>query len=155
MGDNLYRTTGEFIPDKLIAGNRIPVTTKGIVVSAGQGLLKRGTVLGISASGTYRVTGSKDIPGGDSQAGAEASGEKMETSAEEDFTEAASAETVGCDCILADAVDTTEGDAVAAAYVTGEFNRDALSSAEGAELCNYETELRRLGIFIKSVQEYE
>lgn len=79
----------------------------------------------------------------------------METSAEEDFTEAASAETVGCDCILADAVDTTEGDAVAAAYVTGEFNRDALSAAEGAELCNYETELRRLGIFIKSVQEYE
>ena len=137
MGDNLYKTTGEFRPDKLIADNKIPVTTKGVLVAAGQGLLKRGTVLGRSSSGEYKITGTG------------------ETSVEGEGTDAKTATNmVGCDCILAEDVDTTDTEAVAAAYATGAFNRGVLILAEGAEIDSYETELRKLGIFLKTVQEY-
>ena len=130
MGQDLFKTTGEFTPDKLIADNAIPVTTKGIRVASGQGVLKRGTLLG-AADDVYKVTGSKAADG-DEESG----------------------NTVGCDCILADDVDTSDGDAVATAYVTGTFNRAAVITAEGTEAGTYETELRRLGIFLKGVQEY-
>ena len=128
MGDILYRNTGEFTPDRLVADNAIPLTTKGIAVAAGQGTLKRGTLVGPGEDGSYRVTGSAEKDGGGKTC---------------------------CDCILADDVDTSGEDAVVtAAYVTGSFNRGAVILAEGADIGSYETDLRRLGIFLKSVQEY-
>lgn len=132
MGENLYRKTGEFTPDRLVADNAIPLTAKGIMVAAGQGLLKRGTLLGPDSSGMYRVTGSK-----------ETLGEEAGTSEKE----------IGCDCILADDADTAS-DAVASAYVTGCFDAAALVLAEGADIRSYETDLRKLGIFLKPVQKY-
>ena len=129
----MYKTTGEFSPDKLIVGNKIPVTTKGVLVAAEQGFLQRGTVLGRSSSGEYKITGTE------------------ETSVEGEGT---AANMVGCDCILAEDVYTTDIGVVAAVYVTGAFNRDALILAEGVEIDSYETELRKLGIFLKTVQEY-
>lgn len=132
MGENLYRKTGEFTPDRLVADNAIPLTAKGIMVAAGQGLLKRGTLLGPDSGGLYRVTGSK-----------EPTGEEAGTSEKK----------IGCDCILADNADTAS-DAAASAYVTGCFDSAALILAEGADIKSYEAELRKLGIFLKSVQEY-
>lgn len=130
MGQALFKTTGEFTPDKLIADNAIPITTKGIRVASGQGILKRGTLLG-EENGLYKMTGSKTADD------------------EED-----AGKTVGCDCILTDDVDTSAGDIVAAAYVSGTFNRAAVITAEGTKVDTYETELRRLGIFLRDVQEY-
>lgn len=151
MGDSLYRTTGEYVPDKLIADNKIPVITKGIRILAGQGYLKRGTMLGPSGSGGYVVTGAELVlQDGDTSAGTVGTPEEGEPSAA-----ARNAQTLaGCDCILAEDADTTDTDVVAAAYVTGMFNRDALYLAEGAEVDTYETELRKLGIFLRTVQEY-
>ena len=130
MGQSLFQTVGEFIPDKLIADNAVPITTKGIQISAGQGVLRRGTLLGADDGGSYRVTGSTV-----KEEEAEAAGE------------------IGCDCILTEDVDAQEQDVIAAAYITGVFNREAVVLAEGASLNDYETELRRLGIFFKTVQE--
>ena len=125
MSENMYKTTGEFTPDKLIADIAIPVTAKGVKIAAGQGALKRGTVLGVCADGTYKVTGSTD-------------GDK----------------TVEADCILTNDIDATESEAVTTAYISGCFNKNALILADGAEIATYETELRKLGIYLKSVQEY-
>ncbi len=125
MSENLYKTTGEFTPDKLIADNAIPTTAKGVKIASGQGNLKRGTLLGAAADGTYKVTGSAD---GDA--------------------------TIGSDCILTDDVNATDAAVVSTAYVSGTFNRDAIILAEGATIATYETELRKLGIYLKAVQEY-
>ena len=125
MSENMYKTTGEFTPDKLIADNAIPVTAKGVKIAAGQGKLVRGTLLGFCEDGSYKVTGSAD-------------GEN----------------TVGADCILTTDMDATELEAVTTAYVTGTFNKSAIILAEGAEIGTYETELRKLGIYLKTVQEY-
>lgn len=121
MGENLFKSTGEFTPDKLIAGNTMPMIAKGIKIAKGAGTLKRGTLLGTDSIGAYKQTG---IDG------------------------------IGVNCILADDIDATEEEAVASAYLTGEFNTDAVILPEGKEITSYETELRKLGIFLKTVQEY-
>lgn len=43
----MYEEIGTFTPDKLIAGNDIPLLTKSVTLLAGQGALARGTVLGL------------------------------------------------------------------------------------------------------------
>lgn len=127
MGKNLFNTTGEFTPDKLIADNAIPVTAKGIRIASGEGKLKRGTLLGISEDGTYKRT---------------------------DTTDGAPEKQIGADCILADDVDATEAEVVASAYVSGTFNPDAIILPNGKNVTDHETELRQLGIYLKAVQEY-
>ena len=122
MSENLFQTTGTFTPDRLIADNAIPITTKGIKVAKGEGLLKRGTLMGPVGDGTYKRTGST--------------------------------EGIVADCILTDDVAAMLSDAVTTAYVSGTFNRAAVVLPEGKDIADYETELRKLGIFLKAVQEY-
>jgi len=43
---NLVQNLDSFTPDNLFAGHEIPVLVKGVTLEAGQGELKRGTVLG-------------------------------------------------------------------------------------------------------------
>ncbi len=43
---NLVQNLDSFTPDNLFAGHEIPVLAKGVTLEAGQGELKRGTVLG-------------------------------------------------------------------------------------------------------------
>ncbi len=136
MSENLYKTTGTFVPDKLIADNGFPLTTKGITVAGGAGVLKRGTLLGAGDDGKYRPTDT------------EVSVEKGE--GESVVTEAA---VIGADCILTDDVDATVSDVVTAAYVTGTFNLAAVILPEGKEIAAHETELRKLGIFLRAVQD--
>lgn len=127
MGEQLYRGVGEFMPDGLIADAAIPAKAKGIKVAKGEGMLKRGTLLGKAGDGTYRRTGVE-------------------------IAESGSA--IGADCILADDVDATEAEVVAAAYVTGGFNAAAIILPEGQDVREHETTLRQLGIFLDAVQEY-
>lgn len=133
MGEQLYKGAGEFVPDALIADLAIPVMAKGIKVAKGEGLLRRGTLLGIGADGMYRRTGTAKGEGEDSV---------KETAA------------IGADCILADDVDAVFSDVVTTAYVSGTFNRAAVILPEGEDVAGHETELRRLGIFLKEVQDY-
>ncbi len=137
MGEQLYRKTGEFTPDKLIADVSIPVTAKGIRVAKGEGVLKRGTLLGIAADGTYKRTDTEEsVKTGDGDSAA---------------TEAAA---IGADCILTDDVDATDKEAVTTGYVTGAFNSAAVIVPEGKTVSAHEDTLRKLGIFLRSVQEY-
>lgn len=133
MGENLYKTVGEFTPDKLIAGNAIPLVAKGITVAKGEGVLKRGTLLGIANDKTYKRTDTTETigEGGDAEV-----------------------KTIGADCILCDNVDATDAEVVTTAYVSGEFNRDAVILPEGKKIEDHETELRKLNLYMKSVQEY-
>lgn len=127
MSEQLYRSVGEFTPDKLIADATIPLKAKGIKVAKGEGVLKRGTLLGIAEDGTYQRTDTED-------------------------TENKS--TIGADCILTDDVDATDTEVVTTAYVTGGFNAAAILLPEGQDIKKHETALRQLGIFLHAVQEY-
>ena len=113
-------TETSFTPENLFAGHEIPVLVKGVTLEAGQGELKRGTVLGkVAATGKYKVV----------------------NSASEDGSEVA-------DCILADDVDTTTGDVTAVAYKTGHFSRKALVFGGDDTADTHEQTLRALGIFL-------
>ena len=122
MSEKLFQTTGTFTPDKLIADNAIPVMAKGIKVASGEGVLKRGTLMGLTADGMHKRTDSADG--------------------------------IGADCILTDDVDATAEAVVTTAYVSGAFNRAAVILPEGKSIKTHETDLRKLGIFLKAVQEY-
>lgn len=137
MSENLFQATGTFTPDKLIADNAIPITTKGIKVAKGEGFLKRGTLMGRAADGTYKRTDTT---------------ESIKTGSGE--SQATATSTIGADCILTDDVAAVLYDVVTTAYVSGTFNRDAIILPEGKDIATHETELRKLGIFLKAVQEY-
>ena len=123
---NLVQNLDSFTPDNLFAGHEIPVLVKGVTLEAGQGKLKRGTVLGkVTATGKYKVVNS-----------ANADGSKV------------------ADCILADDVDTTTGDVTAVAYRTGHFNRQALAFGGSDKADTHEARLRELGIFLSDNVSY-
>ena len=48
---NLFEQIGEFKPDSLIAGNSFPIMKEGIGLKAGQGILKRGSLIMKCADG--------------------------------------------------------------------------------------------------------
>jgi len=127
MGNLFNGSFGSTTPDNLIAGTTHPVDIKGVTVLTGQGILARGTVLGI-------VTTS-------------GKGKKVDSSAEDGSQVA--------DCILTDTVDTTNGDVVTSAYISGEFNRGALVFGGTDDAADHEATLRTKGIFLKDVQAYE
>jgi len=125
MAENLYSKMGEVQPDNLFADLTVPVLIKGITLAKGQGLLKRGTVLGIvTASGLAKVVDSSKTDG-----------------------------TEKANCILADDVDTGDGSASsdfpAQAYISGYFNRNALVFGGTDTADTHELYLRELGIYLK------
>jgi hypothetical protein len=123
FNDNFGSTT----PDNLFAGTTHPVDIKGITILTGQGVLARGTVIGIiTASGKGKKVDSASVDG--SQV---------------------------ADCILTDEIDTTAGDVVTSAYISGEFNRDALIFGGTDDAADHEATLRTKGIFLKDVQAYQ
>jgi hypothetical protein len=127
MANLVNENYGSTTPDNLLAGTKHPVDIKGITVLSGQGVLARGTVIGvITASGKGKKVNSASVDG--SQA---------------------------ADCILTDTIDTTSGDVVTSAYISGEFNREALIFGGSDTAANHEATLRQKGIFLKDVQPYE
>ncbi|MDR7318908.1 head decoration protein [Brevibacillus nitrificans] len=119
--------------DNLIAGMVTPFTTVSVIVKSGATVhLSRGTVLGVvdqvdtgQYAGTYIV-------------------------APVDSTKSDGSQTPFA--ILADDdVDATADDQRATAYVSGEFNRDALKFGGSDTIDTHEAALRKIGIITKRV----
>lgn len=126
MSEQLYGEIGSITPDNLIVGNEANILLKGVTVLAGQGPLKRGSVLGIiSADGKGKLC--------------------VKTST--DGSQVAK-------YILADGIDTTSEDVVAQCYQSGQFNRGALVFGGADEATDHEDELRKYGIFLKDSISY-
>lgn len=119
---SLYNTEGTFVPDNLIADGSVVQTLKGITVLTGQGILTRGSVLGIITTGGKGALVAK---------------------AAVDGSEVAK-------FILADTIDTTSADVVAQCYQSGQFNRDALVFAADNTVADHEDSLRQYGIFLSN-----
>lgn len=124
MNKELVNQIGTLTEDNLIGGLEPKALTTGVSVASGQGILKRGTVLGFVEEKDLTVVGS-----------AVAEGKERTAS-----------------FILARDVDTgtkTGTPVSAVAYQTGMFNRNALTVAEGYTLtAKDEHALRTGGIFL-------
>ena len=140
---NLFEQIGEFKPDSLIAGNSFPLMKEGIGLKAGQGILKRGSLIMKCADGAGYIAGTVvTVTTGE---GASAT------------TETAKMKVFG---ILTDDCDT--GTDVSAdnipvvCYQTGEMNREAvIVSGEGATVETYESDMKKVGIYLRNIQKYE
>lgn len=123
MINSLYGELGSITPDNLIAGNSVPILVKGVTVLTGQGVLVRGSVLGIvTASDKGLLCVAAAVDGSDE-----------------------------AKYILADDIDTTDADVVAECYQSGEFNRAALVFGAEDTAAMHEDELRKNGIFLKDI----
>ena len=126
---NLYQNIGEFTPDSLIASGETAILKEGIGLKAGQGVLKRGSLIckGDDKAGYL--------------AGKAVDGVEMKVYG-----------------ILTDDTDTgseAAGDNIpVVCYLTGVFNRGAVTVAEGATIDTFETDMRNAGMFLRAVQEY-
>jgi Bacteriophage lambda head decoration protein D len=111
-----------YIPDNLFAGHVMPKVDDSLIVASGQGVLARGTLLGlVTATGKAKVV-SKTANDGSEKVYA----------------------------VLAENIDTTNGDVLAPVYLTGEFNENALTVAAGNTVAEHKASARAVGIFIKS-----
>ncbi len=137
---DLFGKEGEFEPDKLISGNKQGVLTRGIALAAGQGVLKRGTLLSRNENdlGVIFTQSSKEDIGEN-----------------EDGKETAAQLSVCPSGILTDDADTgnsQDGDPVIAEeYITGVFNPEAVIVSEGTNVKDLTEKLRMLGIFMEGV----
>ena len=123
-----YENLGDMTPDKLIAGNNIPIHTVSGVITSGAEKLARGTVLAMSS-------------------GTAGSGKLVILGAT-----AASNETLTAYGILCDDVDATDADAVAEIYVSGQFNKGAFVAKSDYTISAADIKaLRDGGIYAESV----
>lgn len=118
----LMNNLGESKPDNLVAGSRFPLTVKGVELAAGQGVLKRGTVLAVNAAT------------GDAHA--------VDSALTDGMNEP--------DCILAETMDTSGGAVKAVAYATGYFFRSGCFFGGTDTYEKHEKEMRRLGLHLTS-----
>lgn len=136
----MYEQIGEFKPDSLIAGNEFPIMKVGIGLKAGQGVLQRGSLIIKSADKAGYIAGTTQTTG----------------SGENEKTEAVKGSIFG---ILTDDIDTgTDASAdniPVTCYQTGEFNREAVLVSGEAAVEDYEDDMKRVGIYLRSVQNYE
>lgn len=142
---NMFEQIGESKPDSLIAGNQFPIMKAGIGLKAGQGILKRGSLILKSADGSGYL------------AGAIESEEKESSTLSEDASVTTS-DTKIIAGILTDDYDTGTDALVdnipATVYQTGEFNRAAVIVSEDT-VETYEEDMRKIGIYLRSVQNYD
>jgi hypothetical protein len=116
-----YEVLGTQTPDKLIAGPDVPLLTKGVLLASGQGILARGSVIGII------TTGGKG---------------KLVNKANSDGSQVAK-------FVLADTVDTTSDDKMAVCYQSGLINREALVFGGASTVADHEAELLDSAIFLR------
>lgn len=119
-----YQVTGSIAPDNLIGGHEVELLTAGVLMLAGQGTLKRGSVIGI--------VGGKG---------------KLCDSAASDGSQTAK-------FVLAGDVDTTGADQMAVCYRTGKFNREALIFGVNGAPSSIDEDLRSVGIFLTEAVPY-
>ncbi|WP_438449407.1 head decoration protein [Gorillibacterium sp. sgz5001074] len=123
MPENLYSKQVDSVGYDNLFGS-MPghdIHVKSVTLKSGQGVLKRGTVIGIITATKKGVTVNKANADGSQTA----------------------------DSILTDDADTTAGDVVVTAYASGTFNRAALTFGGTDTAADHETRLRELGIFLK------
>ncbi|GHV50395.1 hypothetical protein FACS1894216_02520 [Synergistales bacterium] len=133
---DLYNDIGETGVDGLIAGPRFPIAFKGITVASGQGVLKRGTALGIkTASGKAVLLNSANTttipPVGDGNPTIVPDGNLP-------------------DCVLAEDIDATNGDVTAIAYSAGYFVRGKLIFGGNDTWETHELEMRKLNMHMSA-----
>lgn len=138
----MFEQTGEFRPDSLIAGNEYPVLTDGIGLKAGQGVLKRGSLIMKGTDGAGYIAGS-------AVTATTGEGENAVTSDME----------MKVHGILTDDFDTgmdaSADNVPATVYLTGQYNRAAvIVTGEDAAVETYEDDMKRVGIYLRSVQNY-
>lgn len=134
--NNKYAIIGDFKFDNLIAGEQQPIISKGITLKAGQGVLARGTLLGIiTLTGLAVICDSTKNDGSEKPAyilGLQ-QGQLMDPT-----------QTV---------IDTGSPEATlnvpAMAYQTGIFNRNAIITKSGQPISGFESQLRTLGIILR------
>ena len=63
-------------------------------------------------------------------------------------------DTIGVDCILCEDIDAIDRAVITSGYATGEFNSGAIILPAEKHVETHEQELRKLGLYIKTVQEY-
>lgn len=128
MADQLYTKQADSMSYDNLFGNMpgADVQYKSVTLQAGQGVLARGTVVGIiTASQKAVIVNSTNADGSQT-----------------------------ADCILTDTVDTTAGDVVTTAYSAGTFNRAALIFGGTDTADTHQTRLRELGIFMNETIPY-
>ncbi len=124
----MFEQIGEFKPDSLIASHEFPILKEGIGLKAGQGVLKRGSLI-IKSEKTGYIAGTADVQGA------------VFGILTDDF-----------DTDSGEPADNIP----ATVYQTGVFNREAVITAgEGTELETYEDDMRKAGIYLRNVQKYE
>lgn len=124
--EQLYRQMGEFTPDNLMAGHELPVLVRGITLKGDQGVIKRGTVLGIiTASGLAVPVDSSASDGSQTPY-----------------------------CIATDTIDTSAGEVKTTGYISGLFNSKALIFGGTDTLADHEDKLRALQIIVKERVTY-
>lgn len=123
----MFEQIGEFTPDSLITSEDFPILKEGIGLKAGQGVLKRGSLIVKSEKAGY-IAGTADIEGkifgiltDDTDTGTDAAGDNIP----------------------------------AVCYQTGNFNRAAVIVAEGATVDTYEDDMKAVSLFLRNVQKYE
>jgi hypothetical protein len=117
-----FTDQGRFTPDNLIAGE-FPRVSRHVTVT-GNTMLPIGSVLGrITDDGRYQLSKAKATDGSENP-----------------------------DVILAENVDTTDGDQQALVYLAGEFNIHALHLGEGHTIDSIQESLRLRSIFLRNNQ---
>lgn len=118
-----FETLGTNAEDSLLAGNAHLLVGRKITIASGQGVLKRGTVLGkITASGKYVKSLSASSDGSQTP-----------------------------DLILAEDVDATSADAQALAYARGDFAAQALTLGTAHTVASITEGLRAKGITLINI----
>jgi hypothetical protein len=124
MANDNYSIIGQNDFDGLIAGNQFPVMVKGVTLAAAQGVLTRGTLLGINST-TSLATQCKKVSTDGSQTPK---------------------------YILAGDTDTGAAGSTTAipsvAYQSGVFNRSAIILASGETMDSFEDTLRMNNIIL-------
>lgn len=127
MADQLYSKLGDSKVDNLIASQRFPILVKGVTLAKGQGVLKRGTVLGvITASGLAKAVDKSKADGSQTAA-----------------------------FILTDDVDTSQAtDVRATGYISGIFNGNALFFGSTDTLADHKANLENRKFIISDTIPY-
>ena len=139
---NMFEKIGEFTPDSLIVSDNFPILKEGIGLKAGQGILKRGSLIMKCADGAGYIAGSTVTV----------------TTGEGDSAKTTEAE-MKVFGILTDDTDTgtdaTAANIPAVCYQTGAFNRAAvIVSGENATVDTYEDDMKAVSLFLRNVQKY-
>lgn len=139
----MFKQVGKFAPDSLIASNEFPILKEGIGLKAGQGILKRGSLImkGTDKSGYFAGSIVK-VKNGEGESASET----------EMNLEVFGILTDDCDT----GTDASADNIPAVCYQTGEYNRAAvIVSGEDTTIETYENDMKKVGIYLRNVQNYE